>query len=248
MKLSGFAKMKGRNFMLRCISSAPAVALLLCASAFGQVNTATVYGSVTDPTGAALAGAHVGAKNQLTGASLSTTSNREGQFTFNFVPVGQYSLSADAAGFEGEIRDKVDLSAGQSLHLEFQLKVGNVRESVTVSGQAAVLNFDGAEQHGTIESQNVHELPLASWIWTNLLQLGTGISKAGTGGIVMNGLAPASFRPDRGRNQRLFRPRAADRRLLSGFQCHQHDQFGSHRRGQHHQGHRAGFGGRKYVR
>ncbi len=71
--------------------------------------------------------------------------------------------------------------------------MGDVRESVTVSAEAVALNFDSAESLTTISTQNVHQLPLAKLDWTNLLLLGNGISKASTGGIVLNGLAPASF-------------------------------------------------------
>ncbi len=86
------------------------VGVLVSASCFGQINTATVYGSVTDPTGAAISAAKVEATNESTGAALSTTSNSAGQFTFNFVPIGKYTLSAEAAGFQGQKFAQIELS------------------------------------------------------------------------------------------------------------------------------------------
>src|SRR5258708_12849866 len=64
----------------------------LSVSVFGQVNTATVSGSVTDPSHAQVPGAQLQLQSELTGGSLSITSNSSGQFTFSFIPVAVYTL------------------------------------------------------------------------------------------------------------------------------------------------------------
>ncbi|MGH9665178.1 MAG: carboxypeptidase-like regulatory domain-containing protein, partial [Bryobacteraceae bacterium] len=67
--------------------------LAACLPTLGQVNTATIYGSVTDPTQAGIPGAQAELKNDLTGIATETPSNADGQFTFSFVPVGTYTLT-----------------------------------------------------------------------------------------------------------------------------------------------------------
>jgi carboxypeptidase family protein len=161
--------------------------------AFGQANTATVYGNVSDQSGAAVANAAVSATNTLTGAQSSTTSNTDGQFTFNFLPVGRYTFSAQLSGFQTQVRNEVVLSAGETTRISFQMSVSNLKESVTVSGEATLLNTESAEQHLTIEALNIHELPLAREDWTGLLKLGNGVASAGNNGVALNGLPPAAF-------------------------------------------------------
>jgi hypothetical protein len=160
---------------------------------FGQANTATVYGSVTDQSGAFLPNATVEATNMMTGAHSATKSNGEGQFTFNFLPIGTYKFSADAPGFQNRVRENVVLSAGQTTQINLQLGITAAQQSVVVSGEAALLNTESAEQHLTIDSSTVHELPLPREDWTGLLKLGNGITPAGNNGVALNGLPPASF-------------------------------------------------------
>ena len=133
-------------------------------------------------------------KTTLTNILTSTISNDRGDFTFNFLPIGDYSFSVDASGFQGQVRNDVELSAGQTLHVDFQLKVGDIKESVTVSGATALLAVDSSEQHSVMETKDVHELPLAKLDWTSLLSLGNGFEKAGgNGGAAINGLAPSGL-------------------------------------------------------
>src|SRR5437867_2902065 len=96
-----------------------------------QVTTATIYGTVTDPSGAAIPSAPVVAVNELTGATTSTQSNSSGEFTFTFLPVGKYSLTLEAKGFRGQRRTGLELAAGQSVRFTFTLELGPVSESVT---------------------------------------------------------------------------------------------------------------------
>jgi hypothetical protein len=166
---------------------------VLSAAIYGQVNTATVSGSVTDPTRAQVPGAQLQLQNDLTGGSLSAASNSSGQFTFNYVPVGRYTLTVRQAGFQDQVRPGLDLSGGENLSLDVQLKISNSQTEVTVSADAPLLDLASSDQHQTIDQHSVSELPLAKLDWTSLLKLGTGITKAGNAGVSLNGLAPASF-------------------------------------------------------
>src|SRR5262249_2985099 len=175
------------------ISSQSYVLLAFSGALYAQVNTATVSGSVTDPTRAQVPAAQLQLQNELTGRSLSVTSNSSGQFTFSFVPVGQYTLTAKQSGFQDQVRRGLDLSAGESLSLDVQLQLSSAQQEVIVIGAAPLLDLASSDQHQTIDKHSVYELPLAKLDWTNLLKLGTGITKAGNAGVSLNGLPPASF-------------------------------------------------------
>jgi hypothetical protein len=172
--------------------------LALSAGSWAQVNTATIYGVVTDPSHANIPGTEIQLRNELTGAASSTKSNDGGQFTFNYVPIGRYTLSVQHPGFQRQERSGLELSAGQSLKLDLQLQLTSSAQSLTVSAEEPLLNMVSAEQHDTISSKSITELPVAKLDWTNLLSLQAGVSKAqnpgrSVGGITMNGLPPAAF-------------------------------------------------------
>src|SRR5215467_740398 len=158
----------------------------VAAALYGQANTATVYGTVTDQSGAILPSVAVSAKNSLTGIKLTTSANTEGQFTFNFLPVGNYSFVVESAGFQTQVRNGVALSAGQTAQLVFQLALSATKEAITVSAEAPALNAETAEQHTTIGRQDVQELPLAKKDWSGLLQLANGVTKSGSS-VSLNG-------------------------------------------------------------
>lgn len=164
--------------------------LLLAASitALAQLNTATIYGEVTDPSQAATPGAQLQLRNQFTGTITSTKSNESGQFTFNYVPPGHYTLSVERSGFQSQELTGLDLSAGQNLKLDIRLQLTGAAQSVTVSGEASLLNAVSAEQHDTISARSMLELPVAKQDWTNLLALQPGVYKAQNPGRTVGGI------------------------------------------------------------
>jgi|UPI00037F7711 hypothetical protein len=158
-----------------------------------QVNTATIYGNVKDSSGAIVPETQVSLNNSATGASLSTTSNADGEFTFTFVPVGTYTLNLRAHGFKTLSREGLVLNAGQNLRLNLTMQLGEIRDVVTVSAEAALVNAVNAQQEQSVGTRQIKQLPTPRLDWTNLLDVGTGISKGGNSGVTLNGLPPASF-------------------------------------------------------
>jgi len=158
--------------------------------AFGQVTTATVYGRVTDNSNAVLPGASATLTNNATHAVFHATSDNHGEFTFNFVPNGSYTLDVTEHGFK-TLKQNLDLAAGQNVRLNLGLQVGKVMETVNV--EAPMVNAVNAEQHDTVGTEQIHELPIQHSNWTSLLQLDNGVSLAGQGGVSLNGLAPSGF-------------------------------------------------------
>lgn len=161
-----------------------------------QVTTATVYGNVGDPSGAQIPDASVIIVNEETGSVQTATTSPTGEFTFNFLPVGRYTLTITASGFKEQAESGLELTAGQRVRRTYVLEIGSLTEKVTVTAGKALVNTVNAEQlisHGTTE---IREMPLARRDWTNLLNVGTGVEVRGSGGgsgISLNGLPPGGF-------------------------------------------------------
>ncbi len=173
--------------MFRNPKNTLAIALLLAAPALhAQVTTATFYGIVTDPTGAVVAGAEATLTNEGTQGTLRQTTDASGEFAFNFVPAGTYTLRVQASGFKASVNKGVPLSAAESLRRTFALEVGTVSESVEVTSQAALVNTVSAEQRESIGTTQVQELPLSRRNVAGLVTLASGVTRAG-GDVYLNG-------------------------------------------------------------
>jgi hypothetical protein len=161
----------------------------------GQVNTATVTGTVNDPSAAAIPGANIEARNEQTGIRATTNSNTEGRFTLSDLPIGTYDFTVSESGFQLLTQNGVVLTAGQVLDLKFALTVGTVQQTVDVSSQATSLSYESVDQHSVVDERGVGNLPLAKLDWTGLLVASNGVTQSGTlGGVSINGLPPASFK------------------------------------------------------
>src|SRR3954447_19678926 len=95
--------------------SLAALWLLLATNAMAQVVTATFYGTVVDPNGAVIPGAKVTAVNVDRGSTLTREADSSGEVSFPSLPIGEYTITAEAAGFKTLKRTGINLSAGQDL-------------------------------------------------------------------------------------------------------------------------------------
>src|SRR5262249_6263767 len=153
------------------------VALLLLAppDSWSQANSATLHGTVNDPTGALVPGVTVTLTNQNTGAAMVQTTAERGEFTFTFVPAGVYTVRIEAPGFKTHTTTGIMLTAGQQARQAFTVELGSVAETVTVEGVAPLVNTVSAEQLHTFESSQVRQLPLQNRNITGILLLNTGV-------------------------------------------------------------------------
>jgi len=171
---------------------------LLVPVAFAQVTTATYYGIVADSTGAVVPGATVTFLHLQTGNSQKKSTSTTGEFAFDFLRIGAYSIHIEAPGFKAANATGVELAAGQLVRRTFTLEVGTVSESVNVESRTPIVNTVSAEQRESVTSKEIAEMPLARRNYTNLLAVGTGVtvSNAGSGpghgnrdgGVRLNGL------------------------------------------------------------
>ncbi len=191
--------------MMSRLSMRPPVILLLLAmgiavQAFTQVNTASLTGLVTDPTGAIIANATVTARNIATNVESRVASDASGYYTFATLPVGVYTISVEIQGFKKSLRENVPLEIGQKARIDFSLEVGALNETTTVVATAPILTTQEATTGGVIENRLMTDLPLAARNWDDLIAMvpGTqadryteeagGTSGGRTGGVNVHGI------------------------------------------------------------
>ncbi|MBI3406086.1 MAG: TonB-dependent receptor [Acidobacteria bacterium] len=146
------------QFMLLAV-----IGLLVSSTAFGQASTSgTLTGTVTDSTGAVIAGADVSVKDLATGLVLSTKSGPEGNFTVSSLKPGDYIVTVTMQGFKkGEFRN-VKIAVGGVYDLAAKLEVGQVESTVVVEAGAEVLETSSSTIGTTITGKAITQLPLAS--------------------------------------------------------------------------------------
>ena len=142
--------------------------------AWGQEVTATITGSVTDPTGAPLVGASVAARDVDRGTAYATQTNGDGVFNLQRLPVGTYEIKVTAAGFQVAEQSAVTLVLNQVARFTFQLRVRSVTETMEVIDQAPILQTDTAQVGTVIDAKTNDNLPLASRNFVQLTLLSPG--------------------------------------------------------------------------
>lgn len=160
-------------------------ALALLPDAAAQTSSG-MTGLVTDPTGAAVAGAKVTVRDVSTGEDRVTVTDSSGRYSVFSLPVGVYEILADKPGFAREIRTGVHLAVGQDANVDLYLHVGGVRQQVTVNADAPVVSLTTADISGLVGEQQVKDLPLNGRSYDELLTLNPGIvnfTSEKTGGI-----------------------------------------------------------------
>jgi hypothetical protein len=150
-------------------------------SLYGQ-GSVTIFGSVSDPTGAAVAGATVTTINTATGVARQTTSGTDGGYVISQLPIGTYTVAAEASGFKRFVQEHIQLQVDENRRVNVQFEVGALSESVTVRGDAAQVETRTGSLHQVIDSSRIVELPLNG---RNPLQLQYLV--AGSGGVVAAG-------------------------------------------------------------
>src|SRR5437588_9413975 len=110
--------------------------LLFSLSLFSQVNTGTISGVVQDSSGAVIAGAMVTIRNVDTGIAKALTSDPGGRYVAPNLPVGNYEVRGQQAGFQTEVRSGITLTVGREEVINLTLRVGQTAEQVTVTAEA----------------------------------------------------------------------------------------------------------------
>ena len=98
---------------MRCLPVASIVCLLSAPVLWAQESTARLLGTVTDPTGAVVPAANIAARNTATGLTRKTVANESGDYAIPLLPIGQYTVTADSAGFKTSTINGLVLQVGQ---------------------------------------------------------------------------------------------------------------------------------------
>jgi hypothetical protein len=148
--------------------------LLFSPSLFSQVNTGTIFGIVQDSSGAVIAGATVTIRNVDTGTARTVTSDEGGRYVVPVLPVGNYAVQGQQAGFQTEIRSGITLSVGREEVINLILRVGQLTQSVTVTEEGPLINNTTASTSGLVAERQVKDLPLNGRSFDNLITLNPG--------------------------------------------------------------------------
>lgn len=158
--------------------------------AAAQMTTGTILGTVTDETGGVIPAAVVTARNIATNLERGTTSNEVGNYTLSNLPLGDYTLTAQAPSFQTFVREGLQLQVLQRMRIDIALQIGDVTERITVTEAAPLLNTDDAVFGDVIENKRVVELPLNGRNFNKLALLTPGINNGiPTGATLQNFLA-----------------------------------------------------------
>ncbi|HEV2447419.1 MAG TPA: carboxypeptidase-like regulatory domain-containing protein, partial [Candidatus Sulfopaludibacter sp.] len=171
--------MRRRNFRLRIrlgFVLLLAIALLTAIAPYGvaQEASAGITGKVTDPSGAAVAGAAVTARDVDRGTAWTTNTGTEGVYSFSRLPIGRYEVKVEFTGFQTAVHTAFDLQLNQTAKIDMTLTLGAVSQQVEVSGAAPALQTQTTEVGNVMESNAIASLPLETRNYNQLTLLVPG--------------------------------------------------------------------------
>src|SRR5260370_10529459 len=142
--------------------------LVFAEFSIAQNTTATMFGVVRDSSGAVIPQAKVTAQNVSTGFTRGAASDDTGAYLISNLPVGQYTLQAEKAGFRRFIQDGITLEVNANARVDPVLSVGQLSESVTVTGDATGVDTRSSTMGEVVDRIRVQELPLSG---RNIMEL-----------------------------------------------------------------------------
>jgi hypothetical protein len=160
---------------MKICRSLPILAILACASmAFAQSTSASLTGSVNDPSKALISGASVTAINTQTGVTASTKTNNSGQYVLPGLDPGTYRVEVDKQGFKGIIEAGLVLHVQDVVQMNFHMAIGSSSETVTVNGSWLQINTTDASVSTVIDRKFVENIPLNGRSFQDLISMTPG--------------------------------------------------------------------------
>ncbi|MDQ2900923.1 MAG: TonB-dependent receptor, partial [Acidobacteriota bacterium] len=150
------------------------MAFCFCALTPAQTITGTITGTVTDASGAVAPNVTVTATNTNTNLTNETKTNPAGVYTLPFLPIGSYTVSAEAAGFKKAVIGPFSLETNQTARVDVSMAVGQVSERVEVTGAAPILQTETAQTGAIITAKDAADLPVNGRNFTQLTLLAPG--------------------------------------------------------------------------
>jgi hypothetical protein len=173
--------MKAQGILTSIFLSLALCSPLLLPAASAQVTSGTILGTVSDQSGAVISGVTITIKNVDTGITRTIETDSDGRYRMPALPVGRYEVKAERTGFTSKLRSGIELTVGREAVIDFQLEVGKVEDTVSISGGAPLVETTTSTVAGLVGERNIRELPLNGRDVFQLTTLQVGV--ANTAGI-----------------------------------------------------------------
>lgn len=182
--------------LVKALLSAVATISVCCVLthvAQAQIDQGAITGTVQDASGAVIPGASVTLTNTGTGLQLHTQSDESGVYTFAPVRIGNYAISVTAPGFKKTTQEHVHLNLQETLNVRIRLALGNVAQTVTVTGAPPLLQTQQSSVGQVVSTRSINNTPLNGRNWVYIAQLTAGVAPSldtrgtGNGDFVANG-------------------------------------------------------------
>src|SRR5690242_6254848 len=190
MWLALFFSSRRRHTRLTCDWSSDVCSsdLLCVLPAAASAQEATITGKIVDSTGGVLPGVTVTALHEATGTQFVGVTDTLGVYRMP-VRIGDFRITAELPGFATITRTGVTLLVGQTATLDLQMAPSTVQESVTVTGEAPLVDMKNSSVGGNLDAKQLSEIPLSGRNWVDLVMLAPGsraneVGTNGTGGPV----------------------------------------------------------------
>jgi hypothetical protein len=155
----------------------------LPATSFGQTFRGGINGAVTDQSGAVVPGASVEAVDTATGGAHKTISSSAGEYSFQDLPLGVYTVTVAASGFKSSVISKVPVTAGVIYTLQVKLGIAATGETVEVNASGLALDTTTTTQTTDIAEVTVQDIPLNGRDFTQMIGLAPGFAGYSLGGF-----------------------------------------------------------------
>jgi len=172
----------GRSSLIRLLAVFVLLGSLLAVGTSAQTSTGQISGTVTDPSGAVIAGAKVTLTGGTTAAQRETTTEGSGVFIFPELVPGTYQVAISASGFQSYTQKDIVVGASErvSLH-EIQMSVGNLSTEVTVTANEAHVQTDSSDHSGLLTQTQYQNVPTRGRNYLDYLRLLPGVTAGNTG-------------------------------------------------------------------
>ena len=141
-----------------------------------QAVRATILGVVRDATGAAMPGATVEVRNVGTGVVQSVVTNEQGRYNTPDLAIGTYEVQASLSGFQRVVHKGIILRVGSQNVVDFTLPIGQIEETVTVTGESPIVDTTSSAVATTIEQKQIADLPLNGRNFAQLITLAPAVN------------------------------------------------------------------------
>src|ERR1017187_3672587 len=176
-----------RSMRLVILAAVCALLLGFAGQLQAQLSTATMFGTVTDPAGAAIANAKITLTQTDTGFVRTVVTNGDGTYRADFLPIGPYAVTAEATGFKKLDRTGITLTVTEEAHLDLSLSIGAAEQTIEVKADIPLLNTGNSTLGRTITNVEIDNLPLVDRNVYTLLDLTPGVQNNNSAGTGANG-------------------------------------------------------------